>query len=214
MALIVDQRIEEERRQIAHELHDEFGQSVTAIRSCAQAIVQQSSEAGMRDAAQLISDEAARLYDAMHGLIPRLLPVALDPMDLVSTLEGLVNDWQKRYPQVQLALQQQVQAQLGPSVSLAACRVVQEGLINALRHAQAGRIEIRVEAAAEQLSVSVTDDGVGLPADWARAGNFGLRGLAGRIDHLGGTFSVCNHAPRGVRLVAQIPLVAELQGAA
>ncbi len=69
MAGIVEQKIEEERRLIAHELHDEFGQSVTAIRSLAQAI---ATQAGVRDAAtgeaaRLISDEAARLYDTCTG---------------------------------------------------------------------------------------------------------------------------------------------------
>src|SRR5581483_4761946 len=89
MALVVEQRIEEERRSIAHELHDEFGQSVTAIRSLAHAIMGQVDASSMREAAQLISEEAARLYDAMHGLIPRLVPLALDQLGLADTLENL-----------------------------------------------------------------------------------------------------------------------------
>jgi len=64
---LVEQRVEEERRLIAHELHDEFGQSVTAIRSLAMAIVTQSQNAHLSDAAQLISDEAGRLYDAIES---------------------------------------------------------------------------------------------------------------------------------------------------
>jgi two-component system sensor histidine kinase UhpB len=56
--------------------------------------------------------------------------------------------------------------------------------------------------------VTITDDGVGLPADWARPGHFGLRGLAERVEHLGGTFEVGNQPTRGVRLTARIPLVA------
>ena len=78
LARLVEQRVEEERRLIAHELHDEFGQSVTAIRSLAMAIVTQSQNPASSDAAKLISDEAGRLYDAMHGLIPRLVPLSLD----------------------------------------------------------------------------------------------------------------------------------------
>ncbi len=106
MALLVEQRVEEERRLIAHELHDEFGQSVTAIRSLAMAI---AAQGGARDpatgeAARLISDEAARLYDAMHGLIPRLMPLSLDTLGLADTLENLVRDWQRRNPSVQLSL--------------------------------------------------------------------------------------------------------------
>ena len=104
MSLLVEQRVEEERRLIAHELHDEFGQSVTAIRSLALAIATQSTQPPMSDAARLISEEAARLYDAMHGLIPRLMPVSLDTLSLAETLENLVRDWQRRNPGVTLVV--------------------------------------------------------------------------------------------------------------
>jgi two-component system sensor histidine kinase UhpB len=82
---VVDQRLEEERRLIAHELHDEFGQSVTAIRSLAMAISSQATDKRTEEAARLISTEAARLYDAMHGLIPRLAPLSLDSLGLAET---------------------------------------------------------------------------------------------------------------------------------
>jgi two-component system sensor histidine kinase UhpB len=208
LSKVVEQRLEEERRLIAHELHDEFGQSVTAIRSLAQAI---AAQGGRKDpptgeAAKLISDEAARLYDNMHGLIPRLTPLSLDTLGLAATLESLVRDWQRRYPTIELSLQQNVQADLGPSVALTIYRVVQEGLINAVRHAQPSRVDISVQADAEHIAVTVTDDGRGLPPDWSRPGHFGLRGLAERVEHVGGTFSVGNGAQGGVRLHASIPL--------
>ena len=86
MARLVEQRVEEERRLIAHELHDEFGQSVTAIRSLALAIANQAGadKPAIDNAARLISEEAARLYDAMHGLIPRLMPLSLDTLGAAS----------------------------------------------------------------------------------------------------------------------------------
>lgn len=208
LARIVDQRLEEERRAIAHELHDEFGQSVTAIRALAQAIAVQAGarDATTRETAELISSEAARLYDNMHGLIPRLTPLALDTLGLSGTLENLVRDWQRRFPAVALKLRHEIPVDLGPSVALAIYRVVQEGLINALRHAQASRVDVAVSANGERIAVSVRDDGVGLPADWGRAGHFGLRGLAERVAQLGGTFSVANGATGGVELDAAIPL--------
>jgi two-component system sensor histidine kinase UhpB len=208
MASLADQRVEEERRLIAHELHDEFGQSVTAIRSLAMAI---ATQAGVRDpatgeVARLISTEAARLYDAMHGLIPRLAPLSLDTLGLSATLDDLVRDWQRRHPSIALSLHRELSVELGPSVTLAIYRVVQEGLINALRHAQPTRVDITVRCDAERIEATVIDDGVGLPADWTRPGHFGLRGLSERVRQLGGTFSVGNHGDRGVRLSADIPL--------
>jgi two-component system sensor histidine kinase UhpB len=208
LALLIEQSVEEERRLIAHELHDEFGQSVTAIRSLALAIATQSTQPPMSEAAQLISDEAARLYDAMHGLIPRLAPLSLDTLGLADSLESLVRDWQRRHPSPVLSLQHQLPAELGTSVTLAAYRVVQEGLVNALRHAHAAHVNIEVSCGAGQMSVAVSDDGVGLPAQWSRPGHFGLRGLAERLEHLGGKLEVRNREPRGVSLTAHIPLTA------
>jgi two-component system, NarL family, sensor histidine kinase UhpB len=209
LARLVEQRVEEERRLIAHELHDEFGQSVTAIRSLAMAIVTQSPNPAMSDAARLISDEAGRLYDAMHGLIPRLVPLSLDTLGLADTLENLVRDWQRRYPAVRLTARHDLSAELGPTVTLTIYRVAQEGLVNALRHAQATQVEIDLRSSANHIVLTVTDDGVGLAPDWSRPGHFGLRGLADRVEHLGGSFTVANHEPHGVRLTAEIPLVAQ-----
>jgi len=208
MAKLVEQRLDEERRLIAHELHDEFGQSVTAIRSLALVIAHQAKEPAMGDTARLISDEAARLYDAMHGLIPRLMPPELDTLSLAETLESLVRDWQRRFPSVALSLRHTLAGDLGPSVTLAIYRVVQEGLINALRHAQASHVNIKVESDAERILVTVTDDGVGLPNEWARPGHFGLRGLTERVEHLGGALKVGNREPHGVSLTAEIPMTA------
>lgn len=214
LSRLIEQRVEEERRLIAHELHDEFSQSVTAIRSLALAIAAQADgrdshhdrETG--ETARLIAEEAARLYDAMHGLIPRLEPLTLDRLGLGETLENLVRDWQRRCPDTALSVHYDVDCDLGQSVTLAIYRIVQEGLINALRHGHPSCVEIDVAARAERIFVSVADDGVGLPADWPRPGRFGLRGLAERVETLGGTFAVADREPRGVVLTAEIPLTA------
>jgi two-component system, NarL family, sensor histidine kinase UhpB len=208
MASLADQRVEEERRLIAHELHDEFGQSVTAIRSLALAI---ASQGGLKDpatgeVARLISDEAARLYDAMHGLIPRLAPLSLDSLGLAATLESLVRDSQRRHPAIAITLRQDLPVDLGPSITLAIYRVVQEGLINALRHAQASHVDIAAHSEERHIIATVTDDGMGLSADWTRPGHFGLRGLSDRVQQLGGMFTIGSHNGRGVRLTADIPL--------
>lgn len=206
LALVVEQSVEEERRLIAHELHDEFGQSVTAIRSLAMAIATQSAEPRSAAAARLVCEEAARLYDAMHGLIPRLAPLALDTLGLAASLESLVRDWQQRHSSPALSLRHELTPDLGTRVALAAYRVVQEGLVNAVRHAQAAHVDIEVSATPERVTVTVIDDGVGLPSEWPRPGHFGLRGLAERVEHLGGSLRVRKVEPHGVCLAAEIPL--------
>ena len=170
-----------------------------------------AAQGGARDpptgeAALLISQEAARLYDAMHGLIPRLMPLSLDTLGLADTLENLVRDWQRRNPAVTLSLEHDLSAPLGPSVTLVIYRVVQEGLINALRHAHAARVDINVRSDTQRIVVMVADDGVGMPSQGSQPGHFGLRGLSERVAHLGGAFTVDACEPHGVRLIAQIPL--------
>lgn len=208
LSQLVEQRLDEERRSIARELHDEFAQSVTAIRTLAVAIIgNQQSGAKTLEAAQMISAEAARLYDAMHGLIPRLAPIALDTLGLAETLRGLIEEWQKRTPHVRITLEQQLPARLGTSMTLTIYRIVQEGLMNALRHAEATHVAIRIETRDDRVVVSVADDGMGLPADWSRPGNFGIRGLRERVAGLNGRFRIANRTDRsGVELVAEIPL--------
>ncbi len=211
---LIEQRIEEERRLIAHELHDEFSQSVTAIRSLALAIAARPDDSRQTiETSRLIADEAARLYDAMHGLIPRLEPLTLDTLGLGDTLENLVRDWQRRSPSVALSLHYGIAADVGHSVALTIYRVVQEGLINALRHGQPTSVAIDIRADEERIVVRVADDGIGLPDDWARPGRFGLRGLAERVDTLRGRFEVRRRQPRGVLLQAEIPLLAATEAA-
>jgi two-component system sensor histidine kinase UhpB len=204
--VVIEQRLQEERRLIAHELHDEFGQSVTAIRSLAQAIAGQSSQPSLQDAARLISEEAARLYDAMHGLIPRLAPAAPDTLSLSEALEGLVSDLQRRHPAVTLTLRHDLAFNPAAGVALAAYRVVQEGLSNALRHAHASHIDVELRAERLGLTVTVTDDGVGLSQDWSGPGHHGLRGLGERVGQLGGRLTLRNQELRGTLLAAEIPL--------
>ena len=208
---LIEQRLDEERRLIARELHDEFAQSVTAIRSLAVVIAKQHAEdSSTNEVAQLISTEAARLYDAMHGLIPRLAPLALDTLGLAETLEGFIKEWQRRHPAIAFSLRQQLSAELGTRITLAIYRVVQEGVINAVRHAQPSAIEVEVTADATQVRVCIADDGVGLQQDWSRAGHFGLRGLRERVTALGGELVLQPREPRGVELIAAIAMQQEV----
>ena len=204
---LIEQRLDEERRLIARELHDEFAQSVTAIRSFAVVIANQHSDnPRTAEVAQLISSEAASLYDAMHGLIPRLAPLALDTLGLAETVEDFIKQWQGRYPAIQFSLHHDLTVELGASITLVIYRVVQEGVINAVRHAQPTTINVEIVCSPTNVRVRVVDDGVGLTQEWSRPGHFGLRGLQERLAMLGGQLTLRPHVPQGVELTAEIPL--------
>jgi two-component system sensor histidine kinase UhpB len=204
---LIEERLNEERQLIARELHDEFSQSVTAIRTLAVVVAgQNSTDTRAGEAAQLISAEAGRLYDAMHGLIPRLTPLALDTLSLAETLEAFVNGWRRRHTTVAFTLRHDLRVNLSTGVSLAIYRLVQEGVTNAVRHAQPTRVDIDVRADETCVLVRVEDDGVGLPADWSQAGRFGLRGLRERVAKLEGRFEIGNRPEGGVTLFAELPL--------
>jgi two-component system sensor histidine kinase UhpB len=180
---------------------------VTAIRSFAVVIANQHPpESRTAEVARLISSEAAQLYDAMHGLIPRLAPLSLDTLGLAETLEGFIKQWQGRHPSIQFSLHHELPTELGASATIAVYRVVQEAVINAVRHARPTQVDVSVVHSDSHVRVRVADNGIGLPEDWSRPGHFGLRGLQERMATLGGTLALANQLPHGVQLTADIPL--------
>jgi len=170
LARWVDHHIEQERRMIARELHDELGQSVTAMRSMALSVAQrvQPHDAQAEQAARTIADEASRLYDAMHGLIPRLAPLVLDNFGLAEALNDLVARTRQAHADVQVDIDVRLgDALLGSDAALALYRTAQEGITNALRHGHAKRLSLSLRRQGDVVSFELVDDGQGLAADWA-----------------------------------------------
>ena len=206
----IDQHIEQERRMIARELHDELGQSVTAMRSMALSIAQRVAphDAASEQAARVIADESSRLYDAMHGIIPRLTPLVLDNFGLAEALDELVQRTRRSHPDVSIDTRLALDGTpLPPELALTLYRAVQEGITNALRHGQATRLHIALQGDAAGVSLELADDGRGLPPEgWQRPGHYGLRWLAERVETLRGELRIEPALPHGVRLVVQVPL--------
>ncbi|MDB5955934.1 ATP-binding protein [Ramlibacter sp.] len=207
----IEEHVDAQRREIARALHDELGQSVTAIRSLAMSIALRSDGADPQSAqaAHLIEEEAARLYDHMHGMIPRIAPMPLDHLGLAEALGDLVDRVRASHAGTRIELDTQgVPEPVQEATALVAYRVVQEGLTNALRHAHARQVRVAVAGDQGSLQVSVTDDGAGLPEDWRAKGHFGLRWLTERAESLGGTLAVERRAEGGTEVRAALPLAA------
>lgn len=206
----LEQHVERERQMIARELHDEFGQSVTAIRSMALSVAQRvgSVDAESAQAAHLIAEESSRLYDAMHGLIPRLTPLVLDSLGLEAALSDLAERTRRNHPGLELTLQVQLgQSALGDEAALTLYRAAQEGMSNALRHGQAHRLTLQIQAHEDRVTLSLVDDGRGLPPEGShKPGHYGLRWLEERVKALHGAFQIGAAAGGGVHLQLQLPL--------
>ncbi len=209
LARWVDRHIEQERRLIARELHDELGQSVTAMRSMALSIAQRAHgvDRVAEQAARLIADESSKLYDAMHGLIPRLAPLVLDRLGLEAALNDLAERTRRSHPGVDVELQIDLgDTPVSVDAALALYRAAQEGITNALRHGQARRLQARIGVRDDEFVLDVRDDGVGLRGDDVSApGHYGLRWIAERVEALGGRMRLEPGAPRGACAQVSLP---------
>jgi two-component system sensor histidine kinase UhpB len=218
----VQARLEEERRAIARELHDELGQGITAIQSIGTAIATRAGDSApdIRDNARTIVSVAARVYDVAHGMIRRLRPSGLDHLGLSETLRDAVASWAQRHPEVNWALALSGDLErLGEAVNITVYRIVQEALTNVVRHADATRAEIRVSREpvapiGDAVVVRVEDDGRGLePGDAQASVRFGLVGMRERVQALGGSFEISGAPGQGVAVRAVIPLAAAARAA-
>jgi two-component system, NarL family, sensor histidine kinase UhpB len=210
LAQHVHERLEDERRAIARELHDELGQSVTGMRSMARSIAQRTGggDAEVQRAALLIEAECARLYEAMHALIPRIAPVVLDRLGLADALQELADRTHAAHAEVKVEVHTALgDAVLGDEAALTLYRAAQEGVTNALRHGQATRLRLSVQSTPEGLQLELQDNGRGLPdAQTAEAGDhYGLRWLRERVQALGGRLSIGNRPQGGVALQVTLP---------
>ena len=207
---LIQTRLEEERRSIARELHDELGQCVTAIKTIGTAIANRTQTASpeIHRSARTIVEVATHIYDVVHGIIRQLRPSALDNLGLQEALEDMVNTWRERHPEIvcELKLTGDL-TNLGEAINITAFRLVQECLTNVLRHADATHAEIEIRRDGGMIELSVTDDGKGLAeASESETARFGLMGLRERVQALNGEFRLESRSGEGLRVTAVIPV--------
>lgn len=215
VSALIQSHLEEERRNLARELHDELGQSVTAVRTIATTIAQHSEtvQPEMAERAQAIVSVSGQMYDAMHRMVRQLRPLALDNLGLTEALNDLVSTYRSLYPQQRflLALSDGLEA-LPELLRITTYRVVQECLTNAARHSDAKTIEVAVmalpQSATPQLQIRVVDDGRGVVLEEIKENRYGVLGMRERVQGLGGRFEVTSTPGQGFRVEVTLPLVA------
>ncbi len=207
---------EDERRRLAHELHDEFGQLLTALQVDASYLLRQTSgQAALQDCAKAMYDNSGAILAQLRGLLAQLRPYGLQggeerQIALEQALRDLVRQRQQRGDaglDCRLAVSLG-DAQVPQRLAVAIYRIVQESLTNVMRHAHASRVEIVLTADSEAgtIEVSVTDDGRGFDASGAQVQGLGLTGIRERVLANQGSLRLERAQPGGLALRASFPL--------
>jgi len=197
---------EEERRSISRELHDEVGQSLSALLveagNAAARVSPDSTE--VRRHVESIKRLAEASVNVIRNMSLLLRPSMLDDLGLVPALE-----WQAREVSKRTGLRVEVSAdenagELPDAHKTCIYRVVQEALHNCARHAQARSVMVEVRQETSKILLSVEDDGHGFDA--RRIRGLGLVGMQERVHHLGGALSVRSHPGKGTTVAVELPL--------
>ena len=203
---------EEERRRLSRDLHDEFGQSLSAVNAYLWLIEHQPP--GDPDALRARTGEARRVVtrtlSAMRELSQLLRPSVLDDFGLVPSLDGHLKLFAERHGIATSLSAEGLPERLPPELETALYRVTQEALTNVARHAQARRVRVALRGSRHDVRLDVEDDGIGFPArgpNGSRPGT-GLVGIRERVRALGGTVTLSSSPGAHVRVVVPLAVPA------
>ena len=198
---------EEERRRIARELHDEWGQLLSSMKIDIAMLENASSELCAKLEAKI-----DRVLSSSRQLSRSLRPSLLDQQGLQPALQHLVGDFERRLS-VTLEVSG-LERRFAESVEITAFRLVQESLTNIRKHADAEHVKICVGAGAETLHIEIIDNGRGfdpehIAGNGAQRGSAGVTGMTERVNSLGGRFQVFSRPGYGTRVRASLPVEPE-----
>lgn len=198
---------EEERRHLAHELHDGLGQSISAIKALAVSISRKAEpEGGIASSASMIANVSTGMYDQVRSMMARLRPSILDELGLVSALGSMIDDWNAHHEDLFCSFEHEGPAPpLGADGAINVFRIVQEALTNVVRHAQASSVSVRLRTERSRCRLEIEDDGRGFDPAAVRRG-LGLLGIEERVRAMGGSLSLATAAGRGTKFGIDIPL--------
>ncbi|MVT53502.1 HAMP domain-containing protein [Bradyrhizobium yuanmingense] len=181
---------DDERRDLARELHDELGPLLFSIRAGTIALTDASEPTGhLGNSAQDLLQSVEALQQTNRRILDRLRPLYIEELGLSSSVQTLLRNFRKQAPHIVLtdAIDRDLSAIGGP-LAQTVYRVIQEALTNVLRHANAGNAHVQATVADKTLVVEISDDGGGFPAD--NVFGRGLTGMHERVRALSGSLSL------------------------
>lgn len=201
---------EEERARLSRDLHDQLGQTLTALRFELDWLSRNEGDGSVSDggrfsqAIRLVETSAQELRRMCKGLRPPLL----DDLGLVPAVRQLVEDFQQHSGlavELEVSLDED-ELPITPEIALCAYRILQEALTNVHRHARAKHVDVTVAGDAQGLKVSVYDDGRGFElTDPATHTRFGIAGMRERAKLVDGSIEIRSVPGEGTRVVLRVP---------
>jgi two-component system sensor histidine kinase UhpB len=208
---------EEERTRLARELHDELGQSLTAIKVDAAYIAREAAGRAPQIESCALGIEAlsGEVMELTRGMLARLRPHGLETVGLRESLKELISSWEARVAErfsCSLTMNEAVDT-LSPQLNITLYRLVQECLTNAVRHSRARSVAIRLAAEAlpcgqppARVWLRVQESGVEAHATAPAANGMGLLGMRERVEAHGGELKISTQPGEGLALEAWLPL--------
>ncbi|NMG29830.1 ATP-binding protein [Aromatoleum evansii] len=205
-ARAVQARLEEERRVIARELHDELGQAITAVRAISGAILQRSDDQPqLHGSAQAILAMTGQMQDGVRAILQRLRPASTGAGELDRAVADYCRLWSGHHPDIRVDCRTvPASAPTSEALGLTVLRLLQESLTNVARHSGATRVEVRLDFQPGAVALEVCDNGRGLPSD-PRPGRYGLTGMRERVAELHGELEFDTSPGGGLRVCARLP---------
>ena len=205
---------EDERQRIARELHDELGQTLTALKfdlRTIRAVVDPPSELGNGLSATIdnMDDSLESALVGVERIVTELRPLVLDSLGCAAAVEWLVASFEQRTG-VSARIQTDLKTDVPADIGTAMFRVLQEALTNVARHAEASSVDVQFVADAGDVLLRVSDNGRGM-----RRGapdslpGCGLRGMNERVRALGGSLTIDTPLGGGAELIARVPMRVE-----
>jgi len=202
---------EEERRILSQELHDELGQTITAIKAVAVSIPNKSKleKRFVNSSVKTIVEYSDHIYKVAKDMMHRLRPSVLDEFGLVKALQNMVDEWNANQDEIFCDFRfSDVSDNLSESLRISLYRIVQESLTNSLKYSKAEKVVVMIKKVirndVEKIYLEIYDDGVGVNKDKIKL-SFGLLGIKERVEMHNGEFEFFSKLGEGFKIVIVIP---------
>ncbi|RTR36383.1 histidine kinase [Robertmurraya yapensis] len=201
---------EEERKRLSREIHDGPAQMMANVMMRSDLIEKVYNEYGAKDALTEVKNLKKMVRNALYEvrrIIYDLRPMALDDLGLVPTLKKYLKTIEEYHSTTRITYKNIGEEKRLPSkFEVALFRLVQESVQNALKHANAGEIVVKLEMKPDKIIILIKDDGQGFDPKERKAESFGIIGMRERVELLSGEITIDSNIGKGTVVLIQVPL--------